>query len=471
MRLRFAGAAAVVAAVLLVYSQTLALAWDEGYHLLAAQLVKAGKTLYIDFCFPQTPLNTYWNAGWMGILGERWRALHAVAALTSLGATLLAASFLWVRFPVPGWRGTAAFTGVALIGLNALVVQFGTIGQPYALCLILLVAAFRVAVIAVERKSPLAAGLAGLCAGCAASSSMLTVTAGPALLIWTLVYNRAGDRWKKGVALAAGEAVAFVPLLWLLARNPGMVWFSVIQYQLLFRHVGWEGGWKHDFQLMVMWLDSADALLSILLALYGLWFVVYRSGWDRARRAEFYLCGWLAAAIGGYLSLAVHPAFRQYFIFAVPFVIILASAGLYRLAGERRALVYGLVALVALALVKRVVEKNDYSWMDLEGIAAKVDQVTPPGAPMVADEQIYFLTGRRPPSGMELADSHKLDFPPERATPLHLLSEKEVVRRIQAGEYATVQSCGAYDSFDEVAKKRYAKSAQIEECHIYWERR
>src|SRR5215471_5331725 len=130
-------AATVVAIVLLVYSQTLALSWDEGYHLLAAQLVKAGKTPYIDFCFPQTPLNTYWNAGWMWILGERWRALHAVAALTSWGAVLLVAIFLWTRFPAPGWRGMAAFAGVALIGLNVLVVQFGTVGQPYALCLIL----------------------------------------------------------------------------------------------------------------------------------------------------------------------------------------------------------------------------------------------------------------------------------------------------------------------------------------------
>jgi hypothetical protein len=49
------GVVAVLATGLLVYSQTQALAWDEGYHLLAAQLIKAGKRPYLDFCFLQTP--------------------------------------------------------------------------------------------------------------------------------------------------------------------------------------------------------------------------------------------------------------------------------------------------------------------------------------------------------------------------------------------------------------------------------
>ena len=47
----------LVTAGLLVYSQTLAFAWDEGYHLVAAFLIAHGKIPYIDFVFPQTPLN------------------------------------------------------------------------------------------------------------------------------------------------------------------------------------------------------------------------------------------------------------------------------------------------------------------------------------------------------------------------------------------------------------------------------
>ena len=55
--LRLSALAALLFAGLLLYSQTLAFAWDEGFHLLAAQLIKAGKRPYLDFCFPQTPLN------------------------------------------------------------------------------------------------------------------------------------------------------------------------------------------------------------------------------------------------------------------------------------------------------------------------------------------------------------------------------------------------------------------------------
>jgi hypothetical protein len=58
------GMVCIFAAGLLAYSQTWCLAWDEGYHLVAAQMIVAGKRPYLDFCFPQTPLNAYWNAGW-----------------------------------------------------------------------------------------------------------------------------------------------------------------------------------------------------------------------------------------------------------------------------------------------------------------------------------------------------------------------------------------------------------------------
>src|SRR5581483_11298498 len=78
-----------IAAGLLVYSQTHAFAWDEGFHLITAQLILRGKRPYIDFLFPQTLLNAYWNALWMRVFGETWRTAHALAALGSIGAMLL----------------------------------------------------------------------------------------------------------------------------------------------------------------------------------------------------------------------------------------------------------------------------------------------------------------------------------------------------------------------------------------------
>ena len=64
--------------------------------------------------------------------------------------------------------------------------------------------------------------------------------------------------------------------------------------------------------------------------------------------------------------------------------------------------------------------------------------MTAPDGLILSDEPIYFITRRPPPSGMELADSHKLEFPPARApVPLHLVPNSEVIRQIKAGRFQT----------------------------------
>ena len=122
------GALSLYAAVFLIYSVTWAFTWDEGYHLLAAQLMDAGKRPYIDFCFPQTPLNAYWNAGWMRLLGQNWRVPHAFAALFTIGAVLLTADFVFRRFPVGSWRLAAAIAAGLATGLNAMVFELRASG-------------------------------------------------------------------------------------------------------------------------------------------------------------------------------------------------------------------------------------------------------------------------------------------------------------------------------------------------------
>src|SRR3984957_6958358 len=115
----------LLTAGLLIYSQTDAFAWDEGFHLLTAQLITRGKRPYLDFNFSQTPLNAYWNALWMLVFGQSWRVAHAVAAVMTGGAIMMTADFLYFRFPVPRWRFPMALLAALTMGLNVLVVQFG----------------------------------------------------------------------------------------------------------------------------------------------------------------------------------------------------------------------------------------------------------------------------------------------------------------------------------------------------------
>src|ERR1700686_2780581 len=124
--LLLAALVALMGAGLVVYSLTDAFAWDEGFHLLTAQLITRGKRPYLDFNFSQTPLNAYWNALWMLMFGQSWRIAHLAASLMTAGAILLIADYLFFSFPVPAWRFPAALMAVFTIGLNVLIVQYGT---------------------------------------------------------------------------------------------------------------------------------------------------------------------------------------------------------------------------------------------------------------------------------------------------------------------------------------------------------
>ncbi len=468
---------ALILAGLLLYSQTWAFAWDEGFHLLAAQLIDAGKRPWLDFCFPQTPLNAYWNAGWMRILGQSWRVAHALAALLTAGAALLTADFIFTRFPVPRWRLGCALAGAFLVGWNVDVVCFATTGQAYGMCLFLIVAAFRLSIAAVERKNAALSAAAGLLAGAAAASSLLTAAVPPVLLAWILLHNRAGSRAIKSTAFVFAAVIPWLPVFWLFAQGPHQALFNAIEYQAVYRRVGWGDAMRQDLQVLISWVDSSQALLLGVFAAAGLFFIADRNQWDRTRRAEFRLCGWLALATSAEL-FAAHPTFQRYFLLIVPFLAILAAAGLCaagsRLYDPDRPLwpVLALGVLTFLSLAKSIAEDRDsFSWQDMEQIAAKTDQVTPAGATLWADEPIYFLMRRAPPSGMEFAYSHKLDLPDAEAAALHILPYAALQRQIAAGVFSTIQTCEETGTIESLHLPRlYAQKAEVADCTIFWDR-
>lgn len=469
------GLLSLYAAVFLVYAETWAFTPDEGYHLLAAQLIATGRMPYIDFCFPQTPLNAYWNAGWMRILGGNWRVPHLCAALFTIGAVLLTADYVWRRFPVAGWRAAGAIVAALAVGLNGMVFVYGPL-QAYGICLVGLAAGFRLAVHAVDRDRWLPSAGAGLCAGVAAASSLLSAAAAPVLLLWLLFYNRTGSRWKKFAAFALGVLVPFVPVFWLFAHGPRQTWFNLFRYHAYFRRLYWPETTRHDLEILTSWIDSGQALTLGLLALGGLLYVVRQSGWPHALKAEFYLCAWLAAALSAEVGRA-HPTFARYFLLTVPFLAILAVAGLFAISRAFEANrplwpVLVVAVLFALGLGRTLYERRELdTWTTYQSLAAKVDRVTPPNAPILAVEPIYFLTQRRPPSGYELAYTHLVKLPPAEAALMHILHEADVKRQVQSGMFATVYSCDDEEIAGYGLKTLYKQHAELDNCTIFWERR
>ena len=465
-------AALAIGCGLLIYAETMAFYWDEGFHVLAAQLIGRGSRPYLDFFFPQPPLNTYWNAAWMRVFGESWRVVHAAAAIATGTAVLFAADFVYRTFPFPAWRLAAGLTTVLCFGLNTLVVTYATVGQAYSLCLLLIVVAFRLALVASVRASALWAWAAGLASGAAAGCSLLTAPIGPVLLAGLLWHNQAGGRVRKSLAFIFGGSLPFVPVAWLALHDFQQVFFNIVEYHLFYRKVGWSEALPHGAEVMSSWFDSGQALLLIVLALCGLLFATSKDC-PAARSREYYICAWLIGAQALWLC-NIHPTFPQYFVFVVPFLAILAPAGLHGLVlrfdstGRPLWPVLLIGAFIAFGLEKSLFEqRGNMTWRDVEAIAAKVNEVTESAAPLVADEFVYFASKRVPPRRLEHADVRKL--PPALAARLGLISGEELESRVLAGQFATLETCNAEFTEKLGLKSLYHHSAQFEDCTVYWD--
>jgi hypothetical protein len=470
------GVLSVYAIIFLVYAETQAFAFDESYHLIAARLIGAGRIPYIDFCFPQTPLNAYWNAGLMRLLGQNWRVPHAFAALFVIGAVFLTADFLYFHFPVQNWRLAAAIGGGLTVGLNKMVFEYGPLAQAYGICLFLLVAAFRVTVRAVDRRGPLLAAGAGLLAGAAPASSLLSAAGAPVLLLWIFFRNRAGNRWHKALAFCAAAAIPFAPVYWLLWLGPRQAWFNLFQYHLNYRALYWPDTTRHDLEVLTYWIDSGQCLVLGLLLVAGLIFLIRRSDWTREIKSEYYLCGWMALALAAETGRA-HPTFSQYFLLIVPFLAMPAMAGMYSLGSlvlglNRPVLTMALVtgfSAVALGKATYYEIKDTNNWGTYERQAQKIQQVTPPNGLVFADEPIYFLTKRIPPPGYELYYTHELKLPPAQAKLLHILSTDDLKKQVAAGMFATAYNCDDDEIADYGLKAHFKQHVEMGDCSIFWD--
>src|SRR5262249_32159039 len=120
--------------------------------------------------------------------------------------------------------------------------------------------------------------------------------------------------------------VPFIPLLWLALLAPRATLFNIFEHHFFHRSSSNWAALHHNLKVLTQVL-SGQFLLLIVFAGMGLLFVFGRSQWDPERKAEFYLCGWLAATLGIFLATA-RFTFPQYFVLLVPFLSILAAIGI-----------------------------------------------------------------------------------------------------------------------------------------------
>jgi hypothetical protein len=446
---------ALLSAGILYYSQTPTLDWDEGFHLVAASLIAAGKSPYIDFCFPQPPLHAWWNALWLSTTGFGWRVPQAVAAVLTCGAVFMTTGFVTRRC-----SPAAGCVAALLVGLSGIVVEFGTKAQAYGACVFLTVAAFRATV---SQRPALAGFLASMATGC----SLLTAPACLVLLTW----HGMRRQW----TFLAGMTPPLLPLAISLARAPYQTWFNLVQFHTSFRNAGWNETAEHDLEVLMGLAASGPALLLILLAVAGLWFLRNRRRIQVESSAEFYLAAGIAGALAVEAVLA-HPTFSQYFICTVPFLAIPAAAGFTEVAARLSLpLRWGTPALALilfLGLNQSLLEmrEDNNNWINIEALARKINEVTPANAAVLADPPVYFALHRFPPSGMEFPASHAVNLPADKLAALHIVPQAELERRVHAGEFATAETCKGDEEEMEALElpKLYAQAYTIAGCTVYW---
>jgi hypothetical protein len=384
---RFALLTLCFSLTVLVYSQLYAYVGDESFHLLAAQLIDAGKKPYIDFFYQHPPLFVYLMAGIMRLTTEGWRAAHAFSALSLAGAMLLTSSYAQSLYVETKQRRLVGFLTLILFGANCYVLIFGTTALPFGFCLLGLAAALRLS------RSKTAAGLffTGLCAGISSASSFLTLPAVLVFLVWLLKREKA-----RALIFVAGIALAFIPLLILLIISPQQTIFDVVEYHLVYRP---NMGWHFNLREIAAWFGSLQGAMLTLLALTALRF---------RKDDEVRLCGWLAFALAVVIG-AARTTFAFYFLLITPFVAILAAVGATdmteRLAKRSKITIAFTIALYLVGLIgARFIWRWEATYLDYRGVqrmAAELEAHTPIHGEYFAFEAVYVAAHRIPASSLE----------------------------------------------------------------------
>ena len=160
----------------------------------------------------------------------------------------------------------------------------------------------------------------------------------------------------------------------------------------------------------------------------------------------------------------------------MPFLSILAAIGFFAVSSLTISPIHRFWPSLILAVVilvgagKQMYEDKDrYTWKDLSEIAQKTDQVTPKNGLLWADEFVYFMTRRPPPSGFEYDDTHKLTLSPRLSAEFHIIPQPEVNQWVKEGKFDTVSSCDDEDKLKDFGLPGpYKQLDTVQECYIYW---
>ncbi len=463
------------------------LAAGDTYHVLAAQMVAAGRKPYLDFFLQQVPLYPLICGAWLRVFGSSWQAANLFSGLLICGSAAILARIASRIYAEAEWGTKGTIAAVLLFGLNLQVAQSGDDAQPYALCMFFSLSAWLAALDA--RPTATRTFLTGLAAGAAVNTSLLAAPFFLLLMGWRTFQTAGPDRASRLFWLVCGAAVASIPLGYLAILAPAQTWFSIVEFQVVYRTAGpaVPNFTSHNLREILDWVRSVQGAVLILLSLAGTLFLFDRKAPVSTRRS---VASVAFTAVTWALCLALMPfTWHMYFDLVVPYVCLLAAAGLCQLCARARLsqwsskifartiLVYSLG--LGIPLVAGVLSGRAGRWAPPEEAARIVNAETGPNQPVFSDDESIYVAARRlPPRGLE--NSAILD-PETQLGAVVRLPNGEYQRaglvppernedRLRAGDFAAVVLIKAHDARVQAVRSdgRYSQSAETKNYVIFW---
>lgn len=306
-----------VLAVMIPFVSYRLIAGDEGFYVLAAKLVSEGRTLYLDFFYPQMPLVPWVYGAWMKVFGTTWDSARILSAIltSALGAILFSYLLRYGR----AW----AWLGLLLFVSNTLIFAWYTTVKTFTLSTLLLFGSYYFLEPGSKLNNTLKLILAGLLFGLAVETRLFFAGLYPIFIF--IIFQR-GDplegRLKQLIIFSFSAAFALLPTFHLMLNDYAVFEFNNLGYHLI------RSGKDAASALQAKWTITKtvlalrasyqiDGIQFALLLLFG--FLAEVRSWLMTRQTS----GAFLIALGLFgLNLIPTPTYVQYFCTLIPFLII-----------------------------------------------------------------------------------------------------------------------------------------------------
>jgi hypothetical protein len=300
---------------------------------------------------------------------------------------------------------------------------------------------------------------------------------------WSVAQAARPDRSRRLLWLVCGAAVASLPLAYLAMLAPAQAWFSIVEFQLFYRTAGPalpKNIASHNLHEILDWVRSIQGAVLVLSSLAGALFLFDRKASGSARRSIGYAA---SIAVLWALYLAFVPlTWHMYFVLVVPYVSLLAAAGLCQLCARAKLsqwsskILAGTMLFYSLGLAipfaAGLISGRPGRWAPPEEAARIVNAETGPNDAVYSDDESIYVAARRlPPRGLENSFGAVVRLPAGEYERAGLVPPERNEDRLRAGNFAAVVLTKANDDIRIRAVRSsgiYSQFAETKNYAIFW---